>query len=313
MKLIGSNGLITPISMLSSEWRKPFNISIGLHVLVLVLAMLAPSLFDRPSKLPEIYTVNLFTATEVSEPEAPAAKVPAAKTIAEPPIRKIEPEVKKPAVSMQPAKPEVVPAAETTIAKPISLEPLKQKVKVGKTREEEALDKAKLSQVVQRLKTSAAQKEAKGAADEAAKDAVSKLADALKITTAATTGTTTKAAGQTDSTAKSAGIAGPRGTGIEPDFYMKQYLSAVYQKIHDHWVLPDLQNWDNSLEAVLVITIRRDGLVTDSFFEKKSANIYFNQFVLKAVKDASPLPPFPDQLKENTFEIGLRFKPGELY
>ena len=93
---------------------------------------------------------------------------------------------------------------------------------------------------------------------------------------------------------------------------MKQYLATVYQKIHEHWVLPDLQNWDNSLEAVLVIVIQRDGTVAKSYFERKSDNIYFNQFVLKAVKDAAPLPPFPDQLQENTFEIGLRFKPGEL-
>ncbi|MEJ2270414.1 MAG: energy transducer TonB [Desulfobulbaceae bacterium] len=77
--------------------------------------------------------------------------------------------------------------------------------------------------------------------------------------------------------------------------------------------MPDLQNWDNSLEAVLIIKIRRDGTVTDTFFERKSDNIYFNQFVLKALKDAAPLPPFPDQLQENSFEIGLRFKPGELY
>lgn len=82
--------------------------------------------------------------------------------------------------------------------------------------------------------------------------------------------------------------------------------------MHDHWVLPDLQNWDNALEAVLIIIIRKDGFVTDSFFERKSDNIYFNQFVLKALREASPLPPFPDQLDKNTLEIGLRFKPGEL-
>ncbi|UCD65424.1 MAG: TonB C-terminal domain-containing protein [Deltaproteobacteria bacterium] len=308
MKLIGPNGLTAPHSMIISEWRKPFNISIGLHIIVLVLAMLAPSLFDRKPKLPEIYTVNLFTATEVAGPEAPAPKAPAPKAAAKPAVKKIEPATKKPVVSIKPSKPEVAPAVKT-ISKPVSLKPLKQKVKVGKTKEEEAKDKAKLSRVVQRLKATAAQKEAEEVADEAAKDAVSKLADALKTTT----GTATRATGKTTSAAKSTGISGPRGTGIEPDFYMKQYLSAVYQKIHDHWVLPDLQNWDNSLEAVLVITIMKDGTVTKSFFERKSNNIYFNQFVLKALKDASPLPPFPDQLKENSFELGLRFKPGELY
>ena len=304
MKLLGSNGLTTPLSMLSTDWRKPFNISIGLHVIVMALAMLAPSLFDRQPRLPEIYTVNLFTATEVAEPEARASAKSAA--------RQPEPETKKPAVSIQPSKPEVAPPVKTSIAKPVSLQPLKEKVKLGKTKEEEELDKAKLSRVRQRLKASAAQKETREGADEAAKDAVSKLADALKTSPAITTGTAAKAAGQSTTT-QSAGISGPRGTGIEPDFYMKQYLSTVYQKIHEHWVLPDLQNWDNSLEAVLVITIRRDGVVTNNFFERKSDNIYFNQFVLKALKDASPLPPFPNQLKENTLEIGLRFKPGELY
>jgi colicin import membrane protein len=298
--------------MLSNEWRKPFNISIGLHIIVVALAMLAPALFDRQPKLPEIYTVNLFTATEVAEREAKPAKAPAAKALQKPDAGQIE-QTKKPAVSIQPSKPEAAPIAKTIIAKPVSLKPLKQKVKVGKTKEEEALDKAKLSRVVQRLKSGAAQKEAREVADEAAKDAVSKLADALKVTTAATTDAAAKAAGQTTAATESTGVSGPRGTGIEPDFYMKQYLATVYQKIHDHWVLPELQNWDNSLEAVLVITIRRDGVVTDSFFEKKSKNIYFNQFVLKALKDAAPLPPFPDQLEENTFEIGLRFKPGELY
>jgi colicin import membrane protein len=312
MKLLASNGFITPLSMLSNEWRKPFNLSLGLHVIVLILAILAPSIFEQGPRLPEIYTVNLFTAVEVTEP-APAAKAPAAKAAEKPAARQIEAETKKPAVSIQPAKPEVAPAVTTAVAKPVSLEPLKQKIKLGKTEVEEAREKAKLNVVKRELQASAAQKEAREAAEEAKKDAVSKLADLIKTSTTASTGTAAKATGSTSSTAKSTGIAGPKGTGIEPDFYMKQYLSIVYQQIHDNWTLPDLQNWDNSLEAVLVITIRRDGVVTNSFFERKSSNVYFNQFVLKAVKDASPLPPFPDQLQENTFEIGLRFKPGELY
>jgi colicin import membrane protein len=313
MRNLGSSIFMSPVNMFSSEWQKPFNISIGLHIIALVFAMLAPTLFQRQPILPEIYTVNLFTATEVAEPETPTVKAPAPKAVKKPVARQIVPESKKPAISIQPSKPEVAPVVKTTIAKPISLKPRKQKLKVGKTPKEEAIDKSKLSKVVQRLKTSAAQKEAQEEADKAAKNAVSKLADAMKTTSAATTGTAAKATAQTTSTTKSAGNSGPRRKGIEPDFYMKLYLSAVYQKIHDHWVLPDLQNWDNSLEAVLSVTIRRDGTVTDSNFERKSDNIYFNQFVLKAVKEASPLPPFPGQFKENTLEIGLRFKPGELY
>jgi hypothetical protein len=144
MKLLASNGLTTPLSMLSSEWRKPFNISIGLHVIVMALAMLAPSLFDRQPRLPEIYTVNLFTATEVAEPAARPAAKPAA--------RQLKPETKKPAVSIQPSEPEVAPAVKTSIAKPISLQPLKEKVKLGKTKEEEELDKASYNDSKQALR-----------------------------------------------------------------------------------------------------------------------------------------------------------------
>ena len=304
--------------MLYSEWQKPLNFSIGLHIIAVAIAILAPFLFDQKPRLPEIYTVNLFTATEVAETLPPPAKTPAAK----PAVRQIKPEVKKPAVSIKPSKPEVAAPVKKAIVKPVSLKPIKQKVKVGKTKEEEEIDNAKISEVVNRIKANAeakakAQHDAKTArteAEQSVKDAVSKLADALKTTTPGpVSGSSEKAAiGQTGSTVRTAGVSGPKGTGVEPEFYMKQYLSAVYQKIHDHWILPDLQNWDNALEAVLSITIRRDGTVTDSHFERKSANIYFNQFVLKAVKEASPMPPFPDKLIENSLEIGLRFKPGEL-
>jgi colicin import membrane protein len=310
MKFPGVQGFISPFSMFSEQWRKPFNISFGLHIVVLAFAMLAPNYFNRTPRLPEIYTVNLYTATEITKPQAPA---PAPKSAAKQKIPALKPEEKKPAVSIQPSKPEAAAEIPTTIANPISLKPLQQKIKIGKTKEEEALDKARVDQIIKRLKAGAAQKEAKEEADKAAKDAVNKLADVIKSNSDTITEDSAQKTGQASTATETATASGPRGTGIEPDFYLKLYLSAVYQKIHDHWVLPDLQNWDNSLEAVLVITLNRNGTVANTYFERKSDNIYFNQFVLKAVKDAAPLPPFPDQLEENDFEIGLRFKPGELY
>jgi hypothetical protein len=103
---------MSPVNMFSSEWQKPFNISIGLHIIALVLAMLAPTLFERQQNLPEIYTVNLFTATEVSEPEPPAVKAPAPKAVAKPEVRKIQPKTKKPAISIKPSKPEAAPVVK---------------------------------------------------------------------------------------------------------------------------------------------------------------------------------------------------------
>ncbi len=316
MKLLGSSGFSIPSSMFPDEWKTPFNLSIGLHIIALVLAMLAPSLFDRKPRLPEIYTVNLFTAVEVAEPPPAPAQTPAAqKTAAEPAVREIEPEVKKPAVSIKPAEPEAAPAVKT-ITRPVSLKPVKVKKKVGKTPEEEALDKANLSRIVQQMKAVAAEKEAKAEAQKAAKDAVSKLADVLKTVPP---GPVTSAAGEKTGTGriatetKASGLSGPEGTGIEPDFYSKQYYVATQQKIKEHWVLPDHQNWDKSVRAVLVVIVRKDGVIKDTFFEKKSNNIYFNQFVLDTVREASPLPPFPDQLKKETIEFGFRFSPEGLY
>ena len=319
MKLLGHGGFKSPISMLSGEWRKPFNLSIGLHIIAVVFAMLAPFLFDRQPKLPEIYTVNLFSASEVTEISPSPAKTPAAKPAKKPVVKQIEPEVKKPAVSIQPSKPEVSTPVRTAIAKPISLRPVKQKVKVGKTRKEEELDKAKLSQVVQQIKSKAAVKEAKAEADQAAKDAVSQLADALKTTPPdPTSGPGEEAAtGQTASAAKAGGVSGPRGTsGIEVDFYEKQYYATIVGIIQDHYILSphlEMQKWDKNLEVIIGITIRRDGTITKINYEDKSSNMSFNRSTKKAIEDANPLPPFPDQLKEDILEIGFKFHPGGLY
>ena len=310
MKLPHLSGCLPSNNPLSSEWRKSFNFAIGLHILVTALALIAPFFFDGKPQLPEIYTVNLFTATEVAV-QQPAAKAPAPKTAPKSPVKKIEPaEPKVSTASKSVAEEKLVAPIEKVDIKPISLRPVKKKIKIGKTKEETVKEKAKLSKAFERIQARAEEKEAKKEASRAAIEAVSKLADSLKTTS--TTNGASKAQSATTTKARP-GIVGRQTPGIEPDLYMKQYYSAVYQRIHDHWVLPDLQNWDNSLEAILVISIRQDGVITNNFFEKKSSSIYFNQEVLKAVRESSPLPPFPDQLKQETMEIGLRFKPGELY
>jgi len=70
---------------------------------------------------------------------------------------------------------------------------------------------------------------------------------------------------------------------------------------------------EKDLAATIVIRVAQNGTITDQFFENKSGDRLFDQFVLKALQDASPLPPIPPVLQEDgTMEIGLHFKPGSI-
>ena len=136
MNLPHSSGCLPSHNSLSSEWRKSFNFAIGLHILVTALALIVPFFFDGKPQLPEIYTVNLFTATEVAV-QQPAAKAPARKAAPEPPVKEIKPaEPKGSTASISVAEEKPVAPIERVDIKPISLRPVKKKIKVGKTKEE---------------------------------------------------------------------------------------------------------------------------------------------------------------------------------
>ncbi len=264
MKLPDLNGCLTPNNPLSSEWRKSFNFAIGLHFLVMAITLIAPYFFDGKPELPEIYTVNLFTATEIAGEQA-TPQAPAQKTSPKAAVKEIEPAKPKiSTASKSVAEEKLVAPIKKIDIKPISLRPVKQKIKVGRTKEETVREKARMPKAFERIQARAEEKEAKKAADRAAIEAVNRLAESLQIT-----GATSGAGKAKQGTAAKAspGVVGRQTSGIEPDLYMKQYYSAVYQRIHDHWVLPDLQNWDNSLEAILVISIRKDGVIINNFFE----------------------------------------------
>ncbi|MBW2467290.1 MAG: TonB family protein [Deltaproteobacteria bacterium] len=192
------------------------------------------------------------------------------------------------------------------------------KLKLGKTIEEEALEKANLTRVMNSLKAKAAEREAKERAEKAAKDAVSKLADSLKATAQPVPDPTSAKATteQASSSTKEAVVSGPRGTGIEPEFYMKQYLATINGIINDHYKLSkhlEIQNLAKELKVIIWATIHRDGSLTNIELIERSNNMSFNKSTLKAVEAANPLPPLPSQLKEETLEVGFRFRPEGLY
>lgn len=273
--------LLTPSHFSSIEqWKIHFAMSIGIHFLVFLMAIIAPLIFQYRPSLPEVYTVNLFSATDIKTPP-----------VVQPKKAPVVPRKVKKNISVK--KPAPTPVVKPAPPKAVSLKPIKTKSKK---------DLDKIKELQERLLAEKNAKEAEKAAERNIKDALNKLRQSLQ--TEAVTEEQTEAA-ETSPAAS--------GAGVVVDEVTKSYLIAVNNQIQEYWVLPDLQNWKDTLEAIIVIRVRRDGVVIDKKFEKKSENTYFNQFVEKTIQDASPLPTFPPGLNEKEMEIGLRFRPGELF
>ncbi|MEA2083631.1 MAG: energy transducer TonB [Thermodesulfobacteriota bacterium] len=287
---------ITPLAEApDSEWKIPISLAVGVHVLVFLAALIVPLIVNRQPRMPEVYTVNLFSATEISPaPATEQPRSPAEKKETPPAPPEIEPPKPKAKVSI-PLTPEITSKPAVPMEKPqvVSLKPSK----IKKMKKQKVVKDVLLSKALQRIHARAEEKKARQAADRAINDAVSQLRNVLR-----------------SENSRATGSAGGK-TGEKPaviDEILKRYYTAVYERVHTHWNLPDLQNWKDSLEAVVILEVRKDGIITSKFFEKKSDNHFFNQFVNKAIQEASPLPPFPLGLEKERLEIGLRFRPGEL-
>ncbi|HIJ77827.1 MAG: TonB C-terminal domain-containing protein [Desulfobulbaceae bacterium] len=268
------------------QWRISLGLAIGAHLLIVVITLLAPYLFQYHRKMPEVYTVNLFTVEDIPAPQLARPPQP---QIAPRKIKEIKPEPAP--VKAQPTPP---PAATPVSAAPktISLKPVKKKTKS---------DIENVNRLRNKLLAENKAQKARQVADQRAKDALESLKQAIK-------------AGDTSKDAVEAPAPAPRsGAGVTVDENTRRYLVAVNNHVQEHWLLPDLQSWNDDLEAIIIIHVRRDGVVIKDYFESKSENIYFNQFVQKAIRDASPLPPFPIGINDQEMEIGLRFRPGAIF
>ncbi|OGQ97205.1 MAG: hypothetical protein A2521_15600 [Deltaproteobacteria bacterium RIFOXYD12_FULL_57_12] len=335
MNIAEHNGGYVSRSLLTSQWKGPLNLALVLHLLALVAAFFGPALCERRPLMPEVYSVNLYTAAEFKE-AGPAGPAPAAPVAAKPkpeeapsaPPAPPEPAAPaKPKVAIEPeTPPKIVPIPEVapqTPTKAISIEPLKQKIakkeeptpKEVQVKDQRNIDKA-LENIQAKVEADAKEKVAREKAaqlrDAAVKEIAANLRRPASSTGTAPPSTTTPAKTGTAAQAGGGGGSGPTGGGSSAvtDSILRGYYAAVLNHIQAHWILPDTQNWDNKLKATLAITVHRDGSITDTAFEKSSDNVYFNQFILKTMREATPLPPFPAGLDETSLEIGLNFDPG---
>ncbi|MBU0663256.1 MAG: cell envelope integrity protein TolA [Proteobacteria bacterium] len=321
-----------------NEWKLPINLAIGLHLLALFCAMVLPGLLDQRTILPEITTIDLVNMGEPAAPSKPAtptaAKQETKKAIPPPPPKPAEilkPEITK-QIPLPPEMPDAVPIPEPTatpepVAPPapveaISIKPLKQKLKkiikdIPDTRPEDAkIRKDELKSITKKLQEeakketaaqetirrqrqlAAAREEARRAELEArmaAADAKNALRDQIRASTSASPSQTSS---QTGANAQSMGI-------LE-----QQYYATIMGHIQQYWLPPDVKTWDPNILAIVSITIASDGQIVSQSFEQGSGDNLFDQFVLKTLEAANPLPAPPPALQKQRIEIGLRFKPS---
>jgi len=87
------------------------------------------------------------------------------------------------------------------------------------------------------------------------------------------------------------------------DFPYAYYIRQIQQKIQERWMgraIPGQQ-------PAVVFEIRRDGKLNVVAIDRSSGNAYYDQVALRAINDASPFPPLPDDFKKSVLRIGLQF------
>ena len=288
------------------SWKVSFNLALLLHILVISSGIYLPQLFNGKPVFPEIYTVDLVN---IADP-LPAASQPAPPPPAQPEVadNMEKPEAIKDTEAVAIDSP---PANSPSIepVKPISIKPLKRKLKKKIPRDTSARDAqrrrdAELRRQQQLLEAKKQQlleeaRRQQAIADAEAKTAASEALNALKQSLHA------------DAEASSArSRRGTTGGGGAASSLENQYYSSIFSHLHQYWSLPDIKQWSADVSAVVVITIAKNGTILSHEFERYSGDKVFDRFVSRTLEDANPLPAIPPALKKNQYTIGLRFRPG---
>lgn len=92
---------------------------------------------------------------------------------------------------------------------------------------------------------------------------------------------------------------------------LRAYQEVVRQQIVDAWVLPLLQDTARDLRATALLTIDREGHITQLEILETSNNPLFDESLLRAIRQAAPLPTLPDDYRGTFLELELHFNPGD--
>lgn len=89
-----------------------------------------------------------------------------------------------------------------------------------------------------------------------------------------------------------------------------KYWAQVWSKIDREWVAPRVAiDQRKPVQVVLAFRVEQTGQVPEGTlrFIRKSGNEYYDSAVKRAVVAASPLPPFPSDMTEPSYDIKFQF------
>jgi len=105
------------------------------------------------------------------------------------------------------------------------------------------------------------------------------------------------------------GVSSGEGTSIQ------LYQMEVENAIKNNWSYPaafSRLKEVTSPEAVIIVTVKKDGKILKTLFKRKSNNLLFDSSVLKAIEKSDPLPKFPPGYLKSYDEIEIKFNLNDL-
>ncbi len=102
----------------------------------------------------------------------------------------------------------------------------------------------------------------------------------------------------------------PAGVGAKSldasDFPYAWYLRRVLQKVEGEWQRQNQLN-EPTQKPLVFVEIQRDGSIRMPRIERSSGNAFYDQAALRAIVDASPFPPLPEEWPRPSLRIEFSF------
>ena len=258
-------------------------LSLGCHA-VLMAFLIAFSGFNgcrRQAVFPSVIDVDLVSLPDASpggRPSAPAGRQEAPSPAA--------------AVPPKPSRAVAVPTEKAPV------DQVKTALKKKTYQPDQSVEKA-----IARLEKQAAKQKDQGPPSDSVAQAISRMKQAEQDSRQSV-----KVSGAGGSGAGGGVIGGRSRKELEA---IDVYKLEIRYHILKNWVFSSqLAGNDKELRTVIGITIAADGHITDTWFDHRSGNRYYDDSAHKAVLKSNPLPRLPQGFK--TYTVGLEFTPSDL-